>query len=518
MFKKILPITLGSFGSYLIYDYNSQDRILYRNLRTLKTGFIILYNYKIRFSPENVNQIHEETAAEIYNLCKSNDGLYVKFGQQIAAQDHILPPAYFKYFSSLQDQATSVPYLAVERIIKNDLGKKPDEIFSYFEKEPIASASIAQVHKARLCSGEEVAVKVQKPNIKGQFKSDMFMHWLFLTVLEKAFDLPLSAFHQSIEENLGKEIDFRIEAQNAKKCSENFLKLNRKDIYVPEIYKEYTTPRILVMEWINGIKITEENELIKQGFQPKKLVQSIIEGFAEQIFISGFTHADPHPGNILIRRNPLNKSQEQIVLLDYGLCYQTQDFFREQYCMFWKYLFLQNNQQLRNIVKQWGITDDEAFASSQLMRPYQKNKPILKDISKTDVYNLQLKFKGDVKKMLGDTEKFPKDLIYINRNMNLVRSINKRLGSKVNRISIMAKYSVEGLNSKSNSFKARFNVFWFQMRLLLSQMIYQLVQTWFKITTGKGFEEIIEENIKQTINERYQQYGMIPPDENTFNA
>lgn len=115
-------------------------------------------------------------------------------------------------------------------------------------------------------TGEQVAVKIQKPNIRKQFNFDMFMHWAFLYFMEKSFDLPLTSFHDTLEENLRNEIDFRVEAQHAKKCKDNFTKVGRIDIHVPKIFDELTTNRTLVMEWIDGIKITDEERLVREGF------------------------------------------------------------------------------------------------------------------------------------------------------------------------------------------------------------------------------------------------------------
>lgn len=107
------------------------------------------------------------------------------------------------------------------------------------------------------------------------------MHWLFLEVLERSFDLPLTSFHKSVEENLRKEIDFNIEAKNAMRCKADFIARGRNDLYVPKIYDDFTSERTLVMEWIDGVKITDEAELNKQGFNITNILTTTIEAFAE---------------------------------------------------------------------------------------------------------------------------------------------------------------------------------------------------------------------------------------------
>lgn len=118
--------------------------------------------------------------------------------------DHILPPPFYKHLSKLQDKAKAATYEKINKVFEEDVGKPIEEVFEYFEKEPIASASLAQVHRARLKNGKQVAVKIQKPNIRNQFGSDMMMHYLINWVLEKAFDLPLLQFVDDIQANLAK--------------------------------------------------------------------------------------------------------------------------------------------------------------------------------------------------------------------------------------------------------------------------------------------------------------------------
>ncbi|KAM3147194.1 hypothetical protein pb186bvf_000910 [Paramecium bursaria] len=508
MFKKAFFGFTGLTGLYGIYDYNSENQLLTRNIRTIMCGINILYQYKIRFNAETADEVHENVAKSIYETCLKNDGLYVKFGQGIAAMEHLLPPPYYKWMSLLQDKAKQVPFYRIQEIIENDLGKPINEIFEWVDKQAIASASLAQVHKGRLkYTNIDVAIKVQKPNIKPQFKLDMFMHYVVCLVLEWSFDMPLLQFQQTIDENLAREIDFTIERDNAQQAKGLLEKFNRKDVYIPIVYDQYLSQRVYISEWIDGVKITNTDEIKKMGFNPKEVLKTVIGSFAEQIFITGFIHCDPHPGNVFVRRRPENPKQYQVVILDWGLCIEIPNEFRLDYANFWKYLFLQDRASIKTLIKKWGIDNDQMFASMQLMKPYQYKKPVHShQLTSDEVLQLQLKMKDEIREMMKQTDLFPKELLFVNRNMNLVRSVNKRCGSLVNRINLMARYAEQGSQIKEGileqkKFKKIYSSsFFFEFRLLLSSLVYTVMNWWMKIK-GTNFEDFIEQKQKQQMQE-----------------
>jgi len=149
------------------------------------------------------------------------------------------------------------------------------------------------------------------------------MHWVICAVIQYAFDLPFLEFQESIEDNLRKEIDFNIEKSNAELARIGLQKCDRHDVYIPKNY--FSTRRVMVSEWIDGIKITHTDELKKAGIDTSKALKTVIECFAEQIFVSGFVHCDPHPGNIFAR---MQDGKQQIVLIDFGLCIRLPTDFR----------------------------------------------------------------------------------------------------------------------------------------------------------------------------------------------
>jgi len=318
------------------------------------------------------------------NLCNKNGGLYIKLGQGIAAMNHILPPQYNSILSVLQDNAPRISYKRVEKVFYEDFKLKPHEIFMQFDDEPIASASIAQVHRAILNNGDVVAVKVQKPYIRHQMPWDMFTYSIVLYAFEKLFDLPIYWSFEYTEKNLRKEIDFINEAKNSLMSSFNLKHFD--DIYIPKVHWDYTTSRILTAEWIDGVKLNQKQKIIDYGFSLNKVMESVIKSFGYQIFVSGVVHCDPHPGNILVRPHPDNKNRHQIVILDHGLYITESIDFRRQYCKFWKSLILLDTKEMQNICSVWGINDSEIFASFTIMKPFSPKKQFILKILPEKIY------------------------------------------------------------------------------------------------------------------------------------
>ncbi len=201
--------------------------------------------------------------------------------------------------SRLQDRVPAKRFPVVRETIEEELDRPLGEIFASFEESPIASASLAQVHRAVLHSGETVAVKVQYPEIASLVRSDLSnLRVLFRTVglVERDFDLmPLV---DELGTHMPLELNFVNEAHNAERISRFYE--DREDVHVPRVHWEYTTRRVMVSEFIEGIKISDARALRGAGIDPNAIMRTLIEAYCEQILIRGFFHADPHPGNLLV--------------------------------------------------------------------------------------------------------------------------------------------------------------------------------------------------------------------------
>jgi len=227
---------------------------------------------------------------------------FIKLGQILSCRPDLIPVEYAQEFDKLLDDVPSFPFNQVQEIVESDLSASLDSIFEFFENIPITAASIGQVHKARLVTGEDVIVKVQRPDIHDIIRVDLeIMHDLAI-LMEKTFTAIQiqrpSMIVDEIANTMGKELDYTIEALNMARFGKHFK--NDKRIYVPQVFFEFTTERVLVTDFIDGVKIISSDEENKRmGIDSKGIVGGVVDLFLKQIFDYGFFHAAPHDGNIL---------------------------------------------------------------------------------------------------------------------------------------------------------------------------------------------------------------------------
>ncbi|OLY84682.1 ABC1 family protein [Smittium mucronatum] len=394
--------------------------------------------------------------------------MYIKFGQGIGLQGTVLPPQFTRHLSQLFDNAPAISREEVMAALNQSFpGKKIDDLFIEFSIDPVASASIAQVHKAILKShpNEYVAVKIQKPSIKKQMEFDLLIFRLWCRLMEYKFEFPIMWTVPYTEKHFRMETNFYQEARNSE-LAMNVIQTDRSlkdEAYVPKVFWDYTTKSILVTEWIDGLSLVDPEKIKKMGWNLTHIMETMVKVFAQQLFVSGHLHGDPHPGNIIVRQNPnSSKKKAQMVLLDHGLYINESETFRKQYCMLFKSIFLQDTKTVREVSNEWGIKDSGFFSSFILFRPPDSHIRRAKRLAKSmeldsngkkveqTEYDRQMNAKGLAIKFFSDSSKLPPELIFVMRNMNMVRSNNKALGSPVNRIKIMAEYAAIGASIDNN--------------------------------------------------------------------
>jgi len=474
----------GILGCAWVTDEYYCHQVTQRTMRTLKTGAVLLWEYKVRWTPESSNEVHARVAKQLVSCMKKNEGLYVKFGQAMATMDVVLPEEYRRELATLADQAATFDFSDVREVVEADLGCCMDDVFSEFDKHPIASASIAQVHRAKLrCSQDEsmdanrcVAVKVQKPNIPAQNGCDLLVYHLVLQVLEYAFELPLAWTFAYTKCQLEAELDFRIEAQNAQRASQELehCKHLRGKVVVPKVYTEHSGRRVMVMEWIDSIGAVSDGAALRHaGLKAPEVMRTATQVFGHQIFSTGHVHCDPHPGNLLVRLAPSGSPSSlkwQLVLLDHGLYCDMSPQLRKEYADFWVAATLGDGPACLKICRSWGIADEgatELFASLTQFRKVRlgegrlgtvvnlfKNNTARQTVSTSHASykkrtpaeraEAEKELKERAKKILADTEAFPQELFFVGRSLNIIRSANFSLGSVVNRVAILAECAAAG--------------------------------------------------------------------------
>jgi predicted unusual protein kinase regulating ubiquinone biosynthesis (AarF/ABC1/UbiB family) len=265
---------------------------------------------------------HQGSARQIHRLALDMRGLVLKGCQFIGARADVVPPEYVEVLSRLQDRVPPRSYDVVRDTVETELGARLEDVFESFAPKPIAAASLAQVHEARLHDGRRVAVKVQYPEIAEQVRGDLAnLRALFRAVGWLERDLDLLPIMDELGAQMPRELDFEAEGRNAEAVAKRLA--HRPEIVIPEIVWEHTRRRVLVMEYVDGIKITDVEALRAAGVDPSWVTHTLVDVFSEQILAHGFFHADPHPGNLFVQ-----PEGPRLVLLDFGLTKELPDGFR----------------------------------------------------------------------------------------------------------------------------------------------------------------------------------------------
>jgi ubiquinone biosynthesis protein len=240
---------------------------------------------------------------------------FIKLGQLMSTRADIFPPAYIDEFRKLQDSVAPFPFRQARRVVETELKRPLSEVFADFEPTPRGSASVAQVHKARLYSGEQVAVKIIRPGIDRIIQKDIRLMYYFAGKLEKWFQVArlLGAVNlvQEFERTIFRELDMVIEAGSIEKFATLFE--DSDEIHIPRVYWDYTTRAVLVMEYLEGCKMDDIAAIRAYGIDPREIALIGLRSFSRQLMEFGFFHADPHPANTIVMPDG------RVGLVDFGI-------------------------------------------------------------------------------------------------------------------------------------------------------------------------------------------------------
>ncbi len=379
---------------------------------------------------------HERNAQRIYTLATRMEGLLIKTCQFISSRADVAPPEYVSVLSRLQDRVPPRRWAEVVGQVQRELGAHPDQIFAEFARIPVASASLAQVHRAKTKDGRDVAVKVQYPGIEHVVETDLRNLSILVRILariEKNFDFRV--IMAEVRRYVPRELDFELEGRSSERVAASLA--HRPDIHIPVVLWEHTARRVLTMEYIDGIKISNIPALLEAGIDPNRVALIMTEAYCEQILVHGFFHADPHPGNLLVLPGP------KVVFIDFGLVKELPEEFRLNYAKLTMATLNQDDEAMVTAFRALGFKtkSEDPESLKALGRSFWESAgPDMKPYVDSDVMPEVNERLARVLKENPVTQ-IPADILLVFRVIGLMSGLQKRLDSHVSMFDTIAPYA-----------------------------------------------------------------------------
>lgn len=297
------------------------NRATIRFLKAYFTALFILISYgwfflKVRFLGTEyrftrIEEVHRSAALRIEKSVLELQGLFIKVGQLFSIMTNFLPREFRTGLENLQDSVPARPYEQICAQIEGEFGQLPEQLFAKFEQEPVASASLGQVHTALTHEGHKVAVKVRHLNVETMAKADLRTIWRILQLVKKFVQIRgLDNYYYEIKAMVLEELDFEKESANIEKIALNFEQ--NSDVIFPKVYHPLSSKKVLTLSYLEGWKISDVEKIKGAGLDLNAIATKLLTAYCQMIFVDGVYHADPHPGNILVQEDG------KLVLLDFG--------------------------------------------------------------------------------------------------------------------------------------------------------------------------------------------------------
>lgn len=419
------------------------------------TAFVVMWSYlrlyllkKVfgqKYYEKRILSLHIHNAEKVKKAILQLQGLFIKVGQLLSILTNFLPEAFQAPLEALQDQIPARPYTEIQQRIQSELGKDPVVLFSHFNKNPIAAASIGQAHRAELKDGTQVVVKVQHANIESIAAVDLHIMQRLTSLVSWFFDIKgMEYAYTQVKKMIEEELDFRQEAVSMQLIQANLAK--EKGFAIPVVHTDFSTQRVLTTTFHEGVKINNTTQLDDWNIDRLDLANRLVHAYCQMVFEDGFYHADPHPGNILIQKDGT------IVLLDFGAVATLKPTMRTGLLKLIEAAAKNDTRGIIDAMKMMEFLANEREATKiaerviDAFRNFLQNEVQFEGLSfqdikvnpfETSLFNLtqEIGIKG-----LANTVQVPKDYVLLNRMVTLLLGICNTLDPHMNPIEVIRPY------------------------------------------------------------------------------
>ena len=427
----------------------------YRIRKAYGTAFVVILSYawlllKSKFFGKKYYEnrlfdLHVRNAERVKKTILLLQGLFIKVGQLLSILTNYLPKAFHEPLEALQDQIPARPLAEIQARITKELGKPPEELFATFDTTALASASIGQVHRATLHSGEAVVVKVQHQNIESIAEVDLTVMQRLVRLTAYFFDIKgIEHAYTQVRKMIEEELDFKQEAQSMQLIAANLKE--EPFVKIPKLFPEYSTQRVLVSEYCEGVKINNTDQIEAWGIDRTDLGNRLVHAYCRMVFDDGFYHADPHPGNIMVQ------SDGTIIFLDFGAVAHLKETTRTGFLALIDAAVKNDDEKIISALKSMGFLangKDAKKAAEKIidaLRNFIQNEVQLDGLNfqdlkvnpfETSIFNLtrELGISG-----IANTVQVPKEYVLLNRMGTLLLGICSTLDPHINPLEVVQPY------------------------------------------------------------------------------
>lgn len=432
-------------------EYLHRINQIYAVLKKNDFGYVIEQNTFLKKFPFMKNskvevgkEFDKSVPVRVRKVLEELGPAYIKLGQMLSTRPDLVGWDMANELEKLRDDTPATPFPEIKEVIEEQLGKPIDKVYKDLDKNPVGSASIGQVYKAVLIeNNEKVAIKVQKPHIQKMIEADITIMEFLAKKMDKYFQRTriynLPAIIYEFKRSINKELNYKEEVGNMEHLAYNFRK--NPHIHIPKVYTEYCGEKLITMEFIKGIEVEKIFNSNNPKYNKKLIADRGVKSYFKQIFIDGFFHADPHPGNIMIM------DHNTVCFIDEGMMGTLDEKFRENLAELIILLISKNTDHLLNQFLYMGVINKEQRNSSKLKDDVED---LMNKYYGSDLKNMDGGFQDLINVMIENDVKLPREFVMIGRGLALIEETGKKLYPEFNTVEQLKKLSKKIFFNKYN--------------------------------------------------------------------